>query len=263
MSSFLDELKFKTKIDMKEYTPGALKRIVGGYMDRNEIAGFNELLRWIEINPGNKNDFMKAIIPNKTEFFRDPGLWRDLQNRLPELLKKKTQLKILDLGTSSGEELISLCMLLEDLKLADTIEVTASEKYQIKLNEINKSVYNEKKLDPSFKNYQRYNGGEFKSFFRENDGGLELKKQWIDKVELKVFDLALERAFDKFDIVLCRNVMCYYNSKKSRSIYKTLSDFVIKDGLLILGVQEDLTNSFYNRDFKCLNDEFKIFQKNR
>ena len=57
--------------------------------------------------------------------------------------------------------------------------------------------------------------------------------------------------------------MCYYSLKKSRPLYKTLSDFIDKDGLLILGVQEDLANSFYNRDFQNISEEYKIFQKTR
>lgn len=261
--SFLDELKFKTKIDMKDYTLGSLKRIVGGYMDENNIEGFSELIRWIEINPGNKNDFMKSIIPDKTEFFRDPGLWRYLQEIIPKLAREKAQIKVLDLGTSSGEDLVSLQILLDELKGDDNVQVTAADKYQVKLNEINNSIINDKKIDPSIKNYQRFNGGDFNSFLNKNSEGAILKKKWVNNVDFKVYDLSSSRAFGKFDVVLCRNVMCYYNIKKSRSIYKTLCDFVLKDGLLILGVQEDLSNSFYSRDFKCLNNEFKIFQKNK
>ncbi len=262
---FFDELKFKTKIDIKVYSLGAIKRIIGGYMDKHDIEGLDELIRWLTINPGNKNSFMKALIPDKTEFFRDPGVWRYLKSELPRLVKEKGVIRILDLGTSSGEDLRSLLIVLNDINLRDKVEIVACEKYQIKINELKEGLFNGKKLEPSINNYKRYNEGKFDDLIDQSieEDSFTLKMDLINDVVFKTYDLAFERAFGEFDIVLCRNIMCYYSMKKSRPIYKTLSDFIKKDGLLLMGVQEGLTNSFYNRDFKCLNEEYKVFQKTR
>ena len=265
ITALFDELKFKTKIDIKVYSLGAIKRIIGGYMDEHNIEGLDELVRWLSINPGNKNSFMKALIPDKTEFFRDPGVWRYLKVELPKLVKEKGKLKILDLGTSTGEDLFSLMMVLNDPNLIDKVNVFACEKYQVKIDELKKGVFNDKKLEPSINNYKRYNEGVFTDLIRQDNENniFELKENFVGEIEFEIFDLAFERAFGEFDIVLCRNVMCYYSVKKSRPIYKTLSDFIKKDGLLIIGVQEDLSNSFYSRDFKCLSEEYKVYQKTR
>jgi chemotaxis protein methyltransferase CheR len=263
--TFFDELKFKTKIDLKVCSLGAIKRIIGGYMDKNNINGLDELIRWVLINPGNKNDFMKAIIPDKTEFFRDPGVWRYLKAELPKMVTEKGNLRILDLGTSTGEDLISLMLVLKETNLSDKVKVVACEKYQVKIDELIIGDINVKKLEPSINNYKRYNDGRFNELIIESgeDDSFKLKESLIQNVEFEIFDLVSGRAFGKFDIVLCRNIMCYYSLKKSRPLYKTLSDFIDKDGLLILGVQEDLANSFYNRDFQNISEEYKIFQKTR
>lgn len=264
LNTFTEELKYKCRIDIKSFTEGAAKRIIGGFMDAHKVSSVHDLINWINANPRNKDEFMKAIIPNKTEFFRDPGLWRFLEVELPKIVKSQGSVKVLDLGASSGQEVYSFSIMVNNLKLNKQVELVAVEKFQIKINQMLEGIYNDKEFESCENNYSRFKiGKSFGEFVSRESGVFKLKEEYITPIQTKQYDLVNDRAFGEFDIVLCRNVMCYISLKKARPVYKSLSDFTKKNGYLVLGVQEDLSNSFFNRDFNCVNEEFKVYQKVR
>lgn len=258
-----DDLKYKCRIDVKSYVDGALKRIVGGVMDAEGIEDTGALIAWINESKQNKNNFELALTPEKTEFFRDHSLWTYFKNKLPQLVRDKKQLSILDLGCSSGDDAYSMQILASLLALEKDIKITTADKYQSVLDKMEQGVFPIKNLEGGDKNYLKIQGinGDFKEKVQRKEDTFELNAIYRGKFEQKLFDLSSDRAFDQFDIVLCRNVMCYISLKKSRPVYKALTDFTKVGGLLVLGVQEDLTQSFYNRDFECVDEEIKVYQK--
>lgn len=231
-------------------------------MDTHNVDGPLTLVDDINGSQLKKDNFLKVLVPNKTEFFRDPGVWRYLKEELPKLVASKGSLKVLDLGCSSGQELLTFSILSHELGLQDKIELTGSEKFQLKLDDLLKGEFSNKEIESCEKNYGRYKiGGQFNQFFENKGDCFKVDQKYIENVKTQVFDMTIGRAFGEFDIVFCRNVMCYLNLRKSRPVYKLFSDFTVKGGLLFIGVQEDLKNSFYNKDFECLNEEYKIYKK--
>ena len=258
----IEDLKYRCRIDLNSFSKSPLKRIVGGFMDENSIVGINALSDLLLTNERQKDAFLRCLIPNKTEFFRDPGVWRYLEQELPKLVKKSGSFKVLDLGCSSGEELLTFSILREELGLQDKIELIGSEKYQLKLDDINKAEFSIKSLESCENNYNRFKAdAKFSQFIKVEGETFKLDPKYLKNVSTQVYDMTIGRAFGEFDIVFCRNVMCYLNLKKARPVYKLLSDFTKKGGLLFMGVQEDLTHSFYSRDFNCINEEYKIYEK--
>lgn len=264
LDKLIEDLKYRCRIDLKSYSKGALKRIVGGFMDSHNIDGPNQLAEIVTDNIGKRGEFMKALVPNKTEFFRDPGVWSYLETELPKQVAEKGTIKILDLGCSSGEELLTLSILCHDLGIQNKVELIGSEKYQLKLDEISNGEFSSKELESCENNIGRFKqGANFSNYIELKGDVFKVNDKYIENIKTQVFDITLGRAFDQFDIVFCRNVMCYLNLKKARPVYKLLSDFTKKGGMLFMGVQEDLTHSFYNRDFECLSEEYKIYKKLR
>lgn len=264
LDKLIEDLKYRCRIDLKSYSKSSLKRIIGGFMDTHSIDGPQKLAELVTDNIAKRGELMKALVPNKTEFFRDPGVWRYLEVELPKIISEKGSIKILDLGCSSGEELLTMSILCNDLNIQNKVELVGTERYQLKLDEVSKGEFPVKELESCENNIGRFRqGASFSAYIQEVGDVFKLDNKYIENVKTQVFDITLGRAFDEFDIVFCRNVMCYLNLKKARPVYKLLSDFTKKGGLLFMGVQEDLTHSFYNRDFECLNDEYKIYKKMR
>lgn len=258
-----DDLKYKCRIDVKSFVDGALKRIVGGFMDNHGIEQPDDLIGWVNESQVNKNELLLALTPEKTEFFRDHGLWSYLKNHLPKMVRDKKQLRVLDLGCSTGDNAYSLQILLSILGLEGNVNITVADKYQAVLDKMAKGVFPIKNLEGGDKNFLKIQGitGSLKEKVKRDEETFLVNSIYRDKFEQKLFDLSSDRAFDQFDIVLCRNVMCYISLKKSRPVYKALTDFTKIGGLLVLGVQEDLTQSFYNRDFECVDEEIKVYKK--
>lgn len=262
LDKIIEDLKYKARIDLNSFSKSPLKRIIGGFMDDNNIRNPLLLADVLSDNLSTKNNFIKTLVPNKTEFFRDPGVWRYLEQELPKLVEKFGSLKVLDLGCSSGEELLTFSILREELGLQNKIELTGSEKYQLKLDDINKAKFSIKSLESCENNYNRFKAeAKFSQLIKVEGETFKLDPKYLKNVSTRVYDMTIGRAFGEFDIVFCRNVMCYLNLKKARPVYKLLSDFTKKGGLLFIGVQEDLTHSFYSRDFNCINEEYKIYEK--
>lgn len=255
---FIDEAKYAFKLDLRSGLRSFLKRAVGGFIDDHDLNDVDGLLEHLK-DAKNLDAFVRSFVPDKTEFFRDPGLWRFMKDYLSS---KSEPLSILEIEASSGEELFTLQILLEMIGKRNNTHVIATQKYEQKLNQLKEAEYSSKKMEATRLNLQRFDGtGKVDQFFSNSGSTVQMDKTLLEGVEFRLFDLDHDRAMGEYDIVFCRNVLCYYDRKKSRTIYKTIADSVKKGGLLILGVQEDLSNSFYARDFQMVNEEFKVYRK--
>ena len=137
-------------------------------MDTHSIDGPQKLAELVTDNIGKRGELMKALVPNKTEFFRDPGVWRYLEVELPKIISEKGSIKILDLGCSSGEELLTMSILCNDLNIQNKVELVGTERYQLKLDEVSKGEFPVKELESCENNIGRFRqGASFSAYIQE------------------------------------------------------------------------------------------------
>lgn len=194
-------------------------------------------------------DVVEALLNNETYFFRDRCFFETLADTvLPDLAQKRAatrRLSIWSAGCSTGQEALSLAMLL-------TEQGARWDGWQIEILGTDISGKAVKTAqDACYSQFEIQRGisvAQMLRFFDETDAG------WVPDVKIASMTrfeqqnlLDAPRIPRQFDLVLCRNVLLYFDGHVRSQAFDRLSDAIADDGWLMLGAGEtiiDQTNRF-------------------
>jgi chemotaxis protein methyltransferase CheR len=209
------------------------------------------------------HEFLDELTVNVTEMFRDPNFWRIMREEvIPAILLNHKQFKIWHAGCSSGEEVLSMSILLKEMGILNEVQLFATDLDSNILERAKSGTYTLKNMELNEKNYIRFQGtGSMKDYYKEENGYAVFNKELLANVTFRKHDLVLGEVFNKFDLVLCRNVMIYFNQSLQNEVLKKFHESLFKYGYLAIGSKESLIWCDYANRFIVVNNEEKIYKK--
>jgi chemotaxis protein methyltransferase CheR len=207
-------------------------------------AGFDSMLdyyyflRYDPLGAKEINELVEALVVNETYFFREwPAIEVLVKSFIKPLCESGKRPRIWSAACSTGEEPLSLAMLLDDLGLLDKVEIVASDISLKALSrpQINKYGKRSIRAIPSPKLLERY--------LDSNNDEYKVKANLIDKITWKQLNLLDEENFfgpESFDAILCRNVMIYFADATIQKLLERFYKTLTPNGLLLVGVSESL-----------------------
>jgi chemotaxis protein methyltransferase CheR len=211
------------------------------------LSCFSEYINYLLSTDGSKCEmpkFLDTVTTHKTEFFREGEHFKILEQIIVKEFyeKGKKFFNIWSAGCSSGEEVYSLAMTLQNfidnkgLKIDYHIIGTDISEEMIKLAKI--AIYKEEKTDNINLNFKK------KFLLKSKDKNKKLVKiipELRKKVSFRVLNLIDELNFrEKFDIIFCRNVAIYFNEDTQGILFRNLLKWLNSGGFLFLGHSESL-----------------------
>jgi chemotaxis protein methyltransferase CheR len=204
-------------------------------------------------------EVVKKITVNTTELFRDPPIWHSLRNDILPKLVQKPVIRIWHAGCSTGQEVYSMIIMLNEMHLIDKVEIYATDlntdALEIAKNGIYKYKFNINYLDNFDKviridpqnplivrniPYQKYFDIDIPADKIKMNGFL-LNKPVFAKHDLvkdtNIFNIP-------FDLIMCRNVIIYFNYNLQNKIFDLFHNSLGKDGFLMLGIHESILGPF-------------------
>lgn len=252
----------KYNYDFRNYAMSSFKRRVLRILELKKLS-VDGLLRKLTESPSFVNEFLDELTVNVTEMFRDPSFWRVMREEiLPSIMLNHKQFKIWHAGCSSGEEVMSMCIMLKEMGILQDVTIIATDLDVNILEKAKTAVYPAKNMELNEKNYIRFQGtGNFKDYYREENGNAVFNKDLLMNVSFRRHDLVLGDIFNKFDLILCRNVMIYFNQALQNEVLKKFHESLFKYGYLAIGSKESLIWCDYANRFIVVNNEEKIYKK--
>ena len=252
----------KYNYDFRNYAMSSFKRRVLRIMELKKLT-VDTLIKRFNDTPNFINEFLDELTVNVTEMFRDPSFWRVMREEvIPAILLNHKQFKIWHAGCSSGEEVLSMTILLKEMGILHDVSIIATDLDVNILEKAKRLVYPIKSMELNEKNYIRFQGtGSFPQYFREENGYAVFDKDLLMNVSFRKHDLVLGEVFNKFDLVLCRNVMIYFNQSLQNDVLKKFHESLFKYGYLAIGSKESLIWCDYANRFIVVNNEEKIYKK--
>lgn len=246
---FKKKVKEKLHIDLFCYKEEQLHRRIKSFIALNKIEDIDEYIHKMMFDDIEKNKFIDFLTINVTEFYRNPNLYEDLS----KLIKSKgyKKLKVWSAACSDGAEPYSIAIMLMELGINN---------FKIHATDIDKKII-EKAIEGI------YDKHELKSmpnelidkYFVKVDDCYHIKDIVKRNISFKVHDLLVDN-FDKgYDLVLCRNVVIYFNTKAKDILYKNISNSIKKKGLFFIGATENISDC-NNYNLKKLTS--CIYEKN-
>ncbi len=248
-------------LDLTELAFASMKRKLERYMETNNIQLADDLSIRIKTDEVFYNQFIKDIsIPN-TELFRDPSFWRALRTELKYIEGNK--LNVWFPTVASGEELYSFCILVKENGWYQDIKIWATDLNDNILNEAKKGIYPQRHHETWASNYERLEfGGNLENHFtRPTPFELKVNPALLDNVTFEKFNIISGAPKKKFDIIIYRNQLIYFNASLQEKVTQTIFNSLKLKGILAVGFKENIQQNKLYSNLSVLSAEEKIFRK--
>jgi chemotaxis protein methyltransferase CheR len=265
LRQLVERIKTLYGYDFGDYAMSSFKRRITRIMELNKLSGVPLLIKKIEQDDHFFRYVLSEITVNVTEMFRDPSFWRELRDKvIPNIIQNQQQLHIWHAGCSSGEEVFSMLILLKELQLLDRCKIYATDLDTEILKKAAAASIPLKNMEVNEKNYIRFAGSnKLDQYFSMRDGQAVLDKALLSKVTFQEQSLVSNKppTDTRFDLVLCRNVMIYFNQNLQNKVLNLIHASLNKFGYLAIGSKESMIWCDSAHKFLVVNNEEKIFKK--
>lgn len=198
---------------------------------------------------------LDSVTTNLTSFFRNEGHFNSLREEvIPEIIARKKgsmqkRIKIWSAGCSTGEEPYSLAIALLEILSEDKswdIKILASDISLKSLLVAREGYYSKDKLDSVNPDY-------LKKYFNQTEGGYRIRDFVKSLIRFDFHNLKFDNGERDFDIILCRNVIIYFDRVAQQEVIKKFGICLNEDGYLFIGHSESLFG---------MESEFKFHKMN-
>ncbi len=231
------------------YSEDNLFQLESRLAEVSKVLGYKDVAELFEKARGGINGVYKQVLldiatNNETSFFRDAKVYKYIQSTiLPDLvskaLKSNSTLNIWSVASSSGQEPYSISMLLEEMSAMMTLpftQILATDISERILKKAEKATYSQLEIQRGLPTHLL-----LKYFTKTEDDQWDLKQSVKKRVAFKSFNLKTDfQLSQKFDFILCRNVLIYQNIQAKTLILNKLSSYLKPGGYFILGSGESL-----------------------
>lgn len=255
-------VKNQYKFDFGNYALSSFKRRIERILSMNSFSTMDELILKLQNDSKFFDEFLREVTVNTTEMFRSPSLWRKLREEVLPILANYSQIRIWSAACSSGEEVYSLAIALKEADLLHKSKILATDINELVLQKGMNGTYWSRNMEVNESNYQRFEGkGKLSDYYFKRDDAVVFDKTLIQNVSFKTFDLVQNEQYSKFDLILCRNVMIYFNPELQNKVVELFGKSLFMKGFLVVGEKETIAFCKSSDKFETFSAEERIYQK--
>lgn len=237
---FQQKIRRRTGMDLSCYKPRQMERRIRTLAERANCRDLAEYYWLLKRNSQEYQNFFDYITINFSEFLRDPKRFKELREKvLSRLCFTARRPKIWSAGCANGEEPYTLAIMLEGIHFATQVVILATDIDEGALKKAKLGVYSSQHL-------RNLTSSLISSYFIKKDDPLGLdqyiiKEEIKERVKFEKRDLLhdeFERSY--FDLILCRNVIIYFEDEVKVQLMEKFYQALRRDGVLFLGSTESI-----------------------
>lgn len=251
----------KFQYDFRHYSRSSMRRRLEQALIRFDVKTVSGLQEKIF----HEKDFFPQLIAyltvNTTEMFRDPTYFKTLKEKVIPVLKTFPSLKIWVAGCSTGEEVVSLSILLKESGVKKYL-IYATDINPMNLEVAKKGIYSIDNIQKASKNYQLAGGEKSLSdYFHAAYDSVQFNEDLYKNVVFSDHSLSTDNVFSETHFVSCRNVLIYFDRPLQERVFSLFRDSLVRGGFLGLGNKETLQFSQIKDQFEVIDQENRLYQK--
>ncbi len=233
-AKFVSNIKKFTSIDLSQYKENQMRRRLTTLRMKNGFANFDAYFEAITKEPRLRNEFLDRMTINVSEFWRNPNRWQVLRDRfLQRMIEENARLNIWSAACSTGEEPYTIAMILDSLGALERASLLATDIDDGVLAKAKEGSYLERSLRDVPNDYKA-------KYFKESEGAWVVADPLKRKIKFQKQNLLLDRFGDKYDLIVCRNVMIYFTEDAKHMLYGKFAQALRPGGLLFVGSTEQI-----------------------
>lgn len=247
--------------DFRNYARASLERRVRYRMRVEGLDSMLELLPRILYDQEFAASFIDELSIAVTEMFRDPSLYQVLRTDVIPILKTYPYVKIWHAGCATGEEVYSMAIALHEEDFLDRVQIYATDFNRKVLEQARQGIYRRDDMDKATSNYNKTNPRRSLSdYYHARYQSAAIARFLRQKIIFAHHDLATDSAFGTMNVIMCRNVMIYFNKELQNRVLGLFRDSLCRRGFLIVGTKETLEFSAVAHAFELLHVHNRIYR---
>lgn len=258
----LDAIHRRYGYDFKNYAPASLKRRVRNFVSLSNYPTIGAMIPDLLHDAAFGAKLIYGLSVTVTEMFRDPEFFRILRQQVIPYLKTYPFVRIWHAGCATGEEVYSLAIVLKEEGFYDRTTIFATDFNDLALDKARQGIYPLENMKAYTANYQRAGGtGTFAQYYRTGYDAAILDAALKKNIAFANHNLVTDGVFSEVHLVLCRNVLIYFDKTLQDRVLRLFRDSLVHSGVLALGSKESIQFMQVADAFKALDGKWKIYQK--
>ncbi len=251
-------------LDFRDYAAASLKRRIHETMNAEGTRTVSAYQDKVLHDSACMDRLMLALSINVTAMFRDPGFYATFRQKVVPLLRTYPFVRIWHAGCATGEEVYSLAILLQEENLYAKCRIYATDMNKEVLRKAREGIFPLSAMKEYTNNYMQAGGKRFFSdYYTAQYGSVIFRPSLIENVVFSEHNLATDSSFNEFQVVLCRNVMIYFNKTLQARVHNLIYDSLSMFGVFGIGNKESLRFTSRESFYEELDDKDKLYRKVR
>jgi chemotaxis protein methyltransferase CheR len=248
--------------DFRHYARGSLRRRIRKRVLDERLPSVSALQDRILRDPACLERLVLDMSVNVTSMFRDPGFFRALRSKVIPLLRTYPYLRVWNAGCSTGEETLSLAILLQEEGLYERTRIYATDMNESVLERAQSGIFRIDKMREYTDNYIKAGGQRaFSEYYVADADGAHFRPELMQNMVFAQHNLVSDRSFNEFHMIVCRNVMIYFEKELQEDVHDLFFKSLIPFGLLALGRKESIRFSAFEGSYEEVDGLERIYKK--
>ena len=194
--------------------------------------------------------------------FRDPGFYKEFRTRVVPLLRTYPFIRIWHAGCSTGEEVYSMAILLQEEGLYERVRLYATDINDVVLQRAQQGIFPLDQMQQYTENYIRSGGTRsFSEYYTAKYDGALFAPALSRNIVFSQHNLVTDRSFSEFHVIFCRNVLIYFDKSLQNRVHSLFYESLVRFGILALGSKESIKFSQHEACYEQLSPSQKLYRK--
>jgi len=248
--------------DFRDYSRPSLKRRILELMRTEKLGSVSAFQDKVLHDAACLERLLLGLSVHATAMFRDPSFYSTFRRQVVPMLRTYPTVQIWVAGCSTGEEVYSLAILLREERLYDKCRIYATDISQAVLRKARDGIFPLAAMRDYTINYHQAGGAhEFSDYYTAQYDSVIFSSALKSNIVFSEHNLATDGSFNEFQVILCRNVMIYFNKDLQARVHNLLYDSLSMFGVFGLGNKESLKFTPRAGSYQHLNDHDKLYRK--
>jgi chemotaxis protein methyltransferase CheR len=248
--------------DFRGYARASLRRRLWRRTDLEGLRSLSGLQERILHDPQCMERLLTDLSVNVTEMFRDPGCHVALRDAVFPLLRTHPFIRIWVAGCSTGEEVVSIAISLREAGLLERTLMYATDMDADVLAKARTGSFPIDRLQGYTRNYIEAGGTEsFSAYYTVERDKVVFDPVLLQDVVFAQHNLATDRSFNEFHLVVCRNVLIYFGRDLQDRVLNLFDESLSRRGLLALGRKETIRGTAVEDRYEPVVEAEKIYRR--
>lgn len=248
--------------DFRNYAYYSIRRRIWHRVHAEKLSTITSLLDKILHDSDCLQRLISDFSINVTEMFRDPSFFLSFREQVIPMLQTYPSIRIWHAGCSTGEEVYSMAILLHEAGLYEKTKIFATDMNSNVLKTAKSGCFPLEHMKKYTNNYMQA-GGEraFSDYYSVMKNGVKFHQYLSKNIVFAQHNLATDRSFNEFHVILCRNVLIYFDKSLQSKVHQLFHDSLGPLGILGLGDKETILNKEIADSYEPINKKQKLYKK--